>query len=332
MKLEYSEFKKTKLDERKIVLLICVVVFILGMPSSLSYAETNQKWKDACKDISHDPNENPTPYIMWIDLELIDIGKIDREAGTFEADFWLRFFIDEAASEGMSFNNLGKFEPDFNGRLYDANGKTIDYLDDSEIPGSSNISYYEQRKQGVFYSNMNFHSFPFETLELVLEIESPDPCTSDSLLFNQEQSYFSIQDVTIPGWSIVRSDFNIESQEYTGIGYEDQYAKFVGKIYVQGEPSGALVGIFFPILMITFLAISPTIFRNCKIMPPVLIPESIGLFSLVTFHISTLEKIPPVGYATLFDYVMMMSYFIIIGIPIVDRCIRKKTNTEKIVS
>ena len=87
MKLEYNEFKKTKPDEIKIVLLICAVVFILGIPSSLSYAETNQKWKDACKDILHGPNENPTPYIMWIDLELIDIGKIDREAGTFEADF-----------------------------------------------------------------------------------------------------------------------------------------------------------------------------------------------------------------------------------------------------
>ena len=244
----------------------------------------------------------------------------------------MRFFVSGSANEESSFDILGQFEPDFNGKLYDTNGKTIDYLDNSDASGTSDISYYEQRKQGVFYSDMNFHNFPFETLELVLEIEAPDPCTIDAVMFSQEQSYFYTQDVTIPGWNIVKSDFNIETQKYTGNGYEDEYAKFVGKIQVQEEPGGALIGVFFPVLLITFLGISPTIFRNCKAMPLILIPESIGLFSLVTFHVSTLEKIPPLGYATLFDYVMMVSYVTIIGIPIIDRWLKEKTKTEKIIS
>lgn len=200
-------------------------------------------------------------------MEIIDIGEINRDAGTFEADFWLRMSMNETKNSGHSFGNLGTLEPDFNGRLSDGNGKTIDYLDKSNSFESSDISYYEQRKQGVFYSNMDFHNFPFETIELVLEIESPAPCTVRSLTFTQEGSIFDVHKTAISGWNVINSDFNINSQNYNGNGYSEEYAKFVGKIHVQGEPSGALIGIFFPIMIITFLGISPTIFRHCEIMP-----------------------------------------------------------------
>ena len=309
-------------------------IFIIGGSIiTKSYGETTQEWKDECNRIAYDSDEDTPPHVLTVDVEIIDIGEINRDAGTFEADFWLRLSMDETKNDGHSFHTLGTLEPDFNGRLHDGNGQTIGSLKEPNSLESSDISYYEQRKQGMFYSNMNFHNFPFETIELILEIEMPSPCSVRSLTFVKEGSIFDVRKAVISGWNVIDSNFDINSQNYQGYGYDEEYTKFVGKIYVQGEPSSALIGIFFPIGIITFLGISPTIFRHCKIMPPVLIPESIGLFSLVTLHVSILEKIPPVGYATLFDYVMMAVYVVIIGVPIIDRWQnqKRKDRSEKLL-
>ena len=153
------------------IFIISLIAFSTGNYFIEAFGETTQEWKEECNKIAH---EGMHPHVVSIDLELIDIGQIDRDAGTFEADFWLRLMMNETKNNGKGFSNLGALEPDFNGRLYDGNGKTIDHLDDSNQSGLSGISYYEQRKQGVFYSNMDFHNFPFEVIEFKLELEAPD--------------------------------------------------------------------------------------------------------------------------------------------------------------
>ena len=102
--------------------------------------------------------EGETSY--WnVGVLLTRIGEIDREVGSYEVDFWLFVEVQEE-DDPIDFTVN---PPEFNF----INGRHIEF--DAE---SAEEKYWEVKVRGEFFNEMDFRNFPFETLNLKIEIES----------------------------------------------------------------------------------------------------------------------------------------------------------------
>ncbi len=271
------------------LVLIPAVLFVILVPS-IVYGQELQ-----------DQSDTPAKYNVGI--QLINIGSIDRQNGSYELIFWVTITSDE-----IDFTkNPPPTEFDFtNGHVEDVSGVVTE------------PHFHKFKVRGVFYNAMDFRNYPFENLDLAIHMEPYYPNTQDKLVFtvNHEYSGISSSETTsVPGWEIGSPRFTINSAEYPWgdfshfeahyrVGTSEVLA-FMKKLF----PIGILMGFSFA----SFL-LSP------KNQAERLGMISASLLSAIFFHTGyLLAELPPIGYMTLADKIMIVAYtfFIICLIPMI---------------
>lgn len=254
------------------IILIGVLIF-LGF-SSIHLSDSNF----AFAQLVETELEGPIDYEIGVGL--FDVGEIDLATGHYEATFWLSIKTENG--------NFTEYMPE----LHFVNGAITDrsnlYITDN---------WYNERIQGKFFNTMDFHSYPFNEIDLDFMIEFSQ--TSDELAtFSVDPALsYIFEGIFIPGWAIIDTDYTTTHQEYSELG---SYPRYIAS-YTAESPflSSFLIGIF-PILvigvlaMVTFFYDPKTVFAQKGQIIATLIVAT--LFFQV---LSQMDALPALEYLTL---------------------------------
>jgi len=267
------------MSKKNIVAIITIVAVagIIGiLPSSFAQSVTFE-------------NEEPVKYKVGIDLT--NIGKIDRESGSYELIFWVTIVSDDL--------DLTKFPPP------DEWDFTNGYI--QEVTGvSTEPNFHKFKVRGVFYNEIDFSRYPFEKMELDVHMEPFYPLTVDKLVFEANHEYIGStldETVTIPGWELEEIDVDTYIQSYpwgdfthlevTFPAHVNPISAFIKKIL----PVAILVGVSYSSFWLPYTRTSERISFTVG-----------ALIAAMLFHRFLLNEIPPIGYLTLADVIMITAY------------------------
>jgi len=234
--------------------------------------------------------EDPIDY--QIGLQLMNIGTIDRQSGSYDLIFWITIVTDDL--------DLTEFPPpdewDFtNGYITDVTGTNTD------------PHFHKFKVRGVFYNQVDFRDYPFETLDLAVHIEPYFPLTSDKMIFTVNPDYSGIagvDTVSVPGWDVGTPSFGTYVEEYPW-GY---FTHFVANFPVETSPFTAFMKKIFPVVILVSFAYS-TFWMSPKNISDRIAIISAALVSAIFFHaVFLLGELPPLGYLTIADMIMMVAY------------------------
>lgn len=217
---------------------------------------------------------------------LVNVEKVDLSANSYRLDFylWLKFDPSE-----ISLEEVKEFEF--------INGAPSKYEVKSDEEG-----YLEYRVKGEFIKTFDFTRYPYETHTLTVELEHKNLDVSQ-LSFAVDPTSAVDENVNVAGWEI--GDFETTVTEHS---YGDEvYSRFVFSISLKRPVLSAFVKSVLPVTVIT------TISLLAFFISPQNFGQRIGLgvtalMSAATFHLSLLSGIPPVGYLTLADRMLLSVY------------------------
>ena len=164
--------------------------------------------------------------------------------------------------------------------------------------------YVEYRIKGDFIKTFDFTKYPFETHTLTIELEHKELDIS-RLRYVADQNSTIDEAANIAGWEI--GGYNATEIEHS---YGDEtYSRFIFSIQLRRPMLSSFVKSVLPIIVITTISLL-TFFIS-----PQNFGQRIGLgvttlMSATAFHLSLLSGIPPIGYLTFADRMMISVYII----------------------
>ncbi|EPA04995.1 hypothetical protein [Candidatus Nitrosarchaeum limnium] len=216
---------------------------------------------------------------------LLNVGKIDLQNGAYDLDFYIWIKSDDA--------NFIETKP----KIEFMNGKaTVE-------PITVEKNYYEARVKGIFQKNMDFRNYPFEKILLTVEIEGTEDMKSFEFVPDLEES--GVDDlVNIPGWNLQSTNSDVTIHKYSD---DSEYSRYVFSLEMERFPLSSFLKTMLPVIIIT------TIAMLAFWMSPTNFTARIGLgastlLAAVAAHLNAANQLPPIGYLTLFDKIMIIAY------------------------
>ena len=254
------------------------------------------------------------PHNWFTGLILYRIGNIDTVAGTYDMyfNYWVEIFEEDDPAN-------------FTVKLPD-----IDFVNMVGVPEKIEKTkgiiqtnhYYDIMVSGTFYTNMDFKKFPFEKLDLNVILEPsydvdlaggptgyPTGSQNDSIQFHiWPWPGLNREGVPSPGYKIVAYNLTETDHQYD-VG--DIYSRYVANFEVERQTLDSFLKFIFPIMIMSILAIATVLFPSEMYMTKISL-NAIFLIGILFFVQTVQEKIPNIGDMTIFDYVVIMSYGIIV--------------------
>lgn len=233
---------------------------------------------------------NTEPTRVYAGVWLVNVEKVDLAASSYRLDFYLWFKFN---SSEISLADVKKFEF-VNGPL-----GPFTPIEENETRG-----YVEYRIKGDFIKTFDFTNYPFETHTLTIELEHKELDVS-SLRYIADQNSTVDEAINIAGWEI--GGYNATETEHS-YG-EETFSRFIFSIQLRRPMLSSFVKSVLPIIVITTISLL-TFFIS-----PQNFSQRIGLgvttlMSATAFHLSLLSGLPPIGYLTFADRMMMSVYVI----------------------
>lgn len=234
------------------------------------------------------PSSSTEPERLTTGVYLLNIGKVDLQTGSYDLDFY--FWL---ASASNSTTDFTKQKP------------TFDFMNSMNAkiePSRIEPHYYEVRVKGTFLKNMDFRNYPFDTQQVTVEVEGFE--TTDKLVFIPDTAasgYDSL--VNVPGWNLGKTEQSVIVHQYP----DQSYSRYIFSFDIQRAALSAFLKTIFPVIIITTIAMlafwmSPTNF------PPRIGLAASTLLAAVAAHLAAASQLPPIGYLTLMDKVMIVAY------------------------
>lgn len=227
-----------------------------------------------------------------VGLYVLNLGKFDVATGSFTADFYLSLKCESECSTDFEF---------MNGRA-----TSVDKLID--LP---NEKFY--RIQANLNSPVDLRGFPFDRQKMQIILEDKR-VQIDELKYVPVKSESGIDSsIAFTGWDIDGWDAKVRKHEYTV--YDETYSQYVFTIGISRIFLNSFIKIFLPVLFIMLIVLFSFVMDPDKMTTRLTMVTS-SLIAAVMFHISISNQIPPVGYLTLADKFMVLTYFILLAIVI----------------
>jgi hypothetical protein len=230
------------------------------------------------------------PAGVQVGVWLVNVEKVDLAASSYRLDFYLWFKFN---SSEISLADVKKFEF-VNGPL-----GPFSPIEENETQG-----YVEYRIKGDFMKTFDFARYPFETHTLTIELEHKGFDVS-RLYYVADLNSSVDETVNVAGWEIGEYRSTVTEHSYGG----ETYSRFIFSIQLKRPTLSSFVKSVLPIMVITTISLL-TFFIS-----PQNFSQRIGLgvttlMSATAFHLSLLSGIPPVGYLTFADRMMLSVYAI----------------------
>lgn len=220
-----------------------------------------------------------------IGIYLLNVGKVDLQNGSYDLDFYLWISSDDADFT----KEIPKFEF--------MNGKA------SIEPITIEKNYYEARVKGTFLKNLDFHSYPFEQHTITVEIESDQETNKFTFIPDIEETAVDNL-VNFPGWHLKQSKSEVLEHEYSD---GKLYSRYVFSLDVERFFVSSFLKTLLPIIIITTIAMLAFWMSPSNFAPRIGLAAS-TLLAAVAAHLNAANQLPPVGYLTLLDKIMIIAY------------------------
>ncbi|MEM3406910.1 MAG: hypothetical protein QXM07_04590 [Nitrososphaerota archaeon] len=234
-------------------------------------------------------NSSSNSTNVRVGVWLVNVEKIDLAASSYRLDFYLWFRFN---SSEMSLDDVKEFEF--------VNGYPTKY----EIYSSEEHGYLEYRVRGDFIKTFDFSQYPFETHKLTIELEHKN-LNASYLSFEIDQTSNVDETVNVAGWEIGGFEASVTEHSYGN----EAYSRFVFSITLKRPLISSFIKSVLPIAVITTISLLAFVISPQNFAQRI----SLGvttLMSATAFHLALLSGIPPIGYLTLADRMMLIIYAI----------------------
>lgn len=156
--------------------------------------------------------------------------------------------------------------------------------------------------KGTFLKNMDFRNYPFDSQSVTVEVEGFEPV--DKLVFEPDVAASGYDYlVNVPGWNLGETRSDVTVHDYPDFSY----SRYVFSFDLERAFLSSFLKTIFPVIIITTIAMlafwmSPTNF------PPRIGLAASTLLAAVAAHLNAANQLPPIGYLTLMDKVMIVAY------------------------
>jgi len=230
-----------------------------------------------------------------VGLYILNLGKFDVSTGAFTVDFYLDMKCDnECQPETFEF---------INGRA-----TSVDKIIDKP-----NEKFY--RIQANLNSPVDLKRFPFDSQKMQIIIEDKEK-TIDELIYVPLKEESGIDSsIAFAGWNI--DGWDVEANEHRYDIYDEVFSQYVFTVNISRIGASSFLKTFLPVLFIVLILIFSFFMDPDKITTRLAVATS-SLVASVMFHVSISNQIPPVGYLTIADQFMILTYFIMLSAVILN--------------
>ena len=231
------------------------------------------------------------PVTVKVGLYVLNIGKFDLATGTYTVDFYLDLTSVPAEQD------MGEVKFEFmNGRA-----SSTDKLIDK--PGEKFF-----RIQANLATNVDMHRFPWDEHELPIIIE-PATRGKKELVFTADEKQSGLDpSVIFVGWDLRGTRSEVRDHVYAVYG--ETYSQFVYKIRIARILVAAGLKTFLPVAFFLLISLVSLLVALEKLDQRVALNTAM-LIAAVMFHMSIGAQLPPAGYLTVADKVLIATYAVI---------------------
>jgi hypothetical protein len=227
------------------------------------------------------------PESRTVGVYLINVGKTDLQASSYDIDFYIWFASDNPNA------NFTRNAPRFD---------FMNALDATVTPSQVKPNYYEARVKGTFVKNMDFRQYPFDTQKLTVEVEGFEPV--EKLVLKPDTASSGFDDlINVPGWTLGGSSSQVVDHHYR----EGTFSRYVFTFELERTPLSSFLKTVFPIMIITTIAMLAFWMSSAHLAARMGLAAS-TLLAAVAAQLSAAGQLPPIGYLTLMDKVMIVAY------------------------
>ena len=226
------------------------------------------------------------PTEVAVGVWLVNVEKVDLSSSTFRLDFYIWFKFDP---NQISLEEIKNFE----------------FINGSPAKDVISVAegYLEYRVKGDFFKTFDFTDYPFENQQLKVQIEHKSLDNTQLVYIPDTEESNIDQEANVAGWTL--TSFSVESLDHS-YGSES-FSRFVSTVILQRPLFSSIFKSVMPIAVITTIALL------AFFVSPKNFAQRIGLgvttlLSATAFHLSLLNGIPPTGYLTFADKMMIFVY------------------------
>jgi len=227
------------------------------------------------------------PATVMVGVRLVNIEKVDLASNSYRLDFYIWFIFN--ASE-IRLADVRDFEF--------INGAPSMY----EIYANETDGFLEYRAKGDFVKTFDCSRYPFDSHRLAVEVEHKNMNTS-YLVYTPDPDSSVDGGVNVVGFDLKGFETSVVEHAFSGT----VFSKFVFDVTASRPVMSSFIKSVLPISIITSISLL------AFFIPPQRFTEriSIGvttLLSATAFHLSLISGLPPTGYLTLADRIMIAVY------------------------
>ena len=229
------------------------------------------------------------PVKVYVGVYVLNLGKFELATGAYTVDFYLSLRSQEPVE-------MGDFEF-MNGRA-----ATVDKLIDTPTE-----KFY--RIQANLSQNLDLRRYPFDEHLLTIEIEDKRRTVDELVYVVDEQSCGVDPGVIVVGWRLAGWEAKVLAHDYEIYG--ETYSRFVFGLRIQRVILNAVIKSFLPIACMVLVGFLSLLLAPDKVTTRLSLNIS-TLLGAVMFHVNLTASIPPVGYLTLADRIMIVTYVVLV--------------------
>lgn len=230
-------------------------------------------------------NDKPTEYSIGV--YLLNIGKIDMQTGSYDIDFYVWLSTED---KNVDFT---KTTP------------KVDFMNALNVKSETSRlepNYYEARVKGTFLKTMDFRNYPFDRQQVTIEIEGFETIDKLTLVPDTSASGFDSL-INVPGWNLGESKAEVIGHQYP----DGAYSRYIFSFTIERGTLSSFLKTIFPIIIITTIAML-AFWMSPSNFPPRIGLAASTLLAAVAAHLTGANQLPPIGYLTLLDKVMIVVY------------------------
>ncbi len=228
------------------------------------------------------------PTKVHVGVYVLNLGRFELATGAYTVDFYLSLRADRPTV-------MDEFEF-MNGRA-----ASVDRLIDTPTEKFFRI-------QANLSQNLDLRRYPFDEHLLTIEIEDKRRPVEELVYVVDEKACGVDPAVIVVGWKLVGWEARVVSHEYEIYG--EKYSRFVFGLRIQRVTLNAVIKSFLPIACMVLVGFLSLLLTPDKVTTRLSLNIS-TLLGAVMFHVNLTSSIPPVGYLTLADRVMIATYVIL---------------------
>lgn len=241
------------------------------------------------------PPGSPAPLKVRVGVYLLNVGKLDIGAGTYSMDFYVSFRCSADCQPG-NFEIL-------NGRA------SVEKNDDEP-------RFKVFRVRADLLAQLDLRTFPFDAHRLSIAFE--DKVLQDSaVIYEPDPEMTGVHpSAIVVGWTLDRNwQARIDRDVYSVYG--QSYSRATFSIGVSRPRLSAFLKNLTPALIITLSGFLALFMGPDKATQRLTLTTS-ALVGSVLFHINMTSSVPPIGYLTFADRIMLINYLGLVAVLIVN--------------